>query len=114
VRYNQCEGRTCFLLESIDIQGSMHSNAQGKSSSKLISLILDFVFMAIRRKLFFLAFWRKTGRNFSKTSCLQPGNGPLLCHGGSFEGSRPYIVELEYVQRDKPRTQRSHRHEKKI
>jgi len=35
------------LLESIDIQGSVHDNAQVKSSSTL-SLLLDFVFMETR------------------------------------------------------------------
>jgi len=36
-----------LLLESKDIRGSIHDNAQIKSSSTL-SLLLDFVFMATR------------------------------------------------------------------
>jgi len=51
VRYNQCEGRACMLLERKNIRGPILDNAQIESSSTL-SLILDVVFMVTKAPVF--------------------------------------------------------------
>ena len=70
VRYNQCEGWACLLLESRDVRGSIHHNAQIKPPSTL-NLLLDFIFMATR------------------ASCLPQNtlSNYILCTTGSLRGN---------------------------